>query len=456
MADCYVKVKCWQHIKLLGINGNCFLNLIWHKKTISTFSMIVKILLLLVDAVLINIAFLLSFLIRYGTDIPDYNFNSYKGNFLFLTFMYMLAFGFTRFFKNRFQSHWDLFKRITHSMALGTLFGIALVYVFRAQWSTFPTSIFLISFPVGLIIIFLSNDLILNLTGRIKKKIIIIGQESGTEAIEDNKHVEKIHVDKIEDLVWYKDSDEVVICERIREDKQMNLLIYLLLRLKVNVLFSPSIYAELLSGNVMDENSIQFLATFLGRKSDSEEFLIRALDVLGSAFMLILLSPLMLLVMLLIRLTSSGPVSYKQSRISKDGKTFTLYKFKTMINDAEKQTGPVLAGENDPRVTRIGRFLRRTRIDELPQLLNVIRGDMSLVGPRPERLHFVKRHKALREIRLAVKPGLTGLAQIRNAYDLHPKHKVKYDYLYIQRRSFLLNLYILAKTIPVVLLKKGW
>ncbi len=418
--------------------------------------MIVKILLLLVNAVLINIAFLLSFLIRFGTDFPDYNFSAYKRNFLFLTFMYMLAFGFTRFFRNRFQSRWGLFKLITNSMALGTLFGIALVYVFRAQWSTFPTSIFLISFPVGLIIIFLSNDLILNLTGRIRKKIIIIGQESGTEAIENNKHVEKIHIDKIEDLVWYKDADEVVICERIREDKQMNLLIYLLQRLKVNVLFSPAIYAELLSGNVMDENSIQFLATFLGRKSDSEEFLIRALDVLGSAFMLILLSPLMLLVMLLIRLSSSGPVLYKQSRISKDGKPFTLYKFKTMINDAEKQTGPVLAGENDPRVTRIGRFLRRTRIDELPQLLNVIRGDMSLVGPRPERLHFVKRHRALREIRLAVKPGMTGLAQIRNAYDLHPNHKVKYDYLYIQRRSFLLNMYILAKTIPVVLLKKGW
>jgi len=415
-----------------------------------------RIILVTTNIVLINIAFLLSFLIRFGTDIPDYNFSSYKGNFLFLTFMYMLAFSFARFFKNRFRSHWDLFKRITHSMALGTLFGIALVYVFRAQWSTFPTSIFLISFPVGLIIIFLFNDLILNLTGRIKKKIIIIGQESDTEAIENNKHVEKINVDKIEDLVWYKDADEVVIYERVREDKQMSLLIYLLQRLKVNVLFSPSIYAELLSGNVMNENSIQFLATFLGRKSDSEEFLIRALDVLGSAFMLILLSPLMLSVLLLIRLTSSGPVLYKQSRISKDGKTFTMYKFKTMINDAEKQTGPVLAGENDPRVTRIGRFLRRTRIDELPQLLNVIRGDMSLVGPRPERLHFVKRHKALREIRLAVKPGLTGLAQIRNSYDLHPNHKVKYDYLYIQRRSFLLNLYILAKTIPVVLLKKGW
>ena len=417
--------------------------------------MIVKIFLLLVDSVLINVAFLLSFLIRFGADIPDNNFNSYKSNFLFLTFMYMLAFSFTRSFKNRFQSRWDLFKRITYSMALGTLLGIALVYVFRVQWSTFPTSIFLIAFPIGLIIIFLFNGLVLNLTRRIKKKIIIIGQESGAEAIEGNKHVEKIHLDKIEDLVRYKDADEVVICERIREDKQMNLLIYLLLRLKVNVLFSPPIYAELLSGNVMDENSIQFLTTFLGRKSDYEEFLIRALDILGSVVMLIILSPLIGLAALGITLTSSGPVFYKQKRFAKDGKTFILYKFRTMVDNAEHDSGPVLAAKNDLRVTKIGRVLRDTRIDEIPQLINVIRGQMSLVGPRPERPHFVKCHQSLRETRLAVKPGVTGLAQIRNHYDLHPKHKIKYDALYIQRRSLALNMYILFKTIPVVLSRKG-
>jgi len=177
--------------------------------------------------------------------------------------------------------------------------------------------------------------------------------------------------------------------------------------------------------------------------------------------MLILLSPLIIFVSLLIKLTSSGPLLYKQLRVSKDGGTFMLYKFKTMIDDAEKHTGPVLAAKNDPRVTRsechfkLGRFLRETRIDEIPQLLNVIRGDMSIVGPRPERPYFVKRHKALREIRLAVKPGLTGFAQIRNLYDLHPKHKIKYDYLYIQRRSLLLNLYIITKTIPVIFSKKG-
>jgi len=155
-------------------------------------------------------------------------------------------------------------------------------------------------------------------------------------------------------------------------------------------------------------------------------------------------------------MTSRGPIFYKQQRVGKDGRLFTLYKFRTMVQDAEKEVGPVLASRNDPRVTKIGRLLRRTRLDELPQLLNVLRGDMSLVGPRPERPHFVKQHKALHELRLAVKPGLTGLAQIRSFYNLEPKHKIKYDYLYIQRRSLLLNLYILVLTIPTIFSRKGW
>ncbi len=127
-----------------------------------------------------------------------------------------------------------------------------------------------------------------------------------------------------------------------------------------------------------------------------------------------------------------------------------------MVSDAEKTVGPVLASRDDPRVTKVGKVLRRTRLDELPQLFNVLRGDMSLVGPRPERPHFVRLHRALRELRLAVRPGLTGLAQIRNLYDLKPQHKIKYDYLYIQRRSLLLNIYILLKTVPVIFCKKGW
>ena len=190
--------------------------------------------------------------------------------------------------------------------------------------------------------------------------------------------------------------------------------------------------------------------------SKGAEALIRLLDVFGSIGILLLSWPAMLIVLLAIKLTSRGPVLYQQERVGKAGKLFWLYKFRTMVQDAEKHVGPVWATRDDARVTTVGRVLRRTRLDELPQLFNILRGDMSLVGPRPERPFFVERHRALQGVRLAVKPGLTGLAQIRAFYDLKPAHKVKYDYLYIQRRSFLLNIYILLRTVPVLFAKKGW
>jgi lipopolysaccharide/colanic/teichoic acid biosynthesis glycosyltransferase len=186
------------------------------------------------------------------------------------------------------------------------------------------------------------------------------------------------------------------------------------------------------------------------------EFLIRLLDIVGSLAILILALPVMFVSALLIRITSAGPVFYKQERVGQGGKLFTLCKFRTMIDDAEKHVGPVLATKDDERITPVGRILRRMRIDELPQIYNVLRGDMSLVGPRPERAFFIERHKALQGVRLSVKPGLTGLAQVRSYYDLKPAHKVKYDYLYIQNRSVFLNIYILLQTIPVLFAKKGW
>jgi lipopolysaccharide/colanic/teichoic acid biosynthesis glycosyltransferase len=184
--------------------------------------------------------------------------------------------------------------------------------------------------------------------------------------------------------------------------------------------------------------------------------MMRCLDIAGSILILFFSLPVTILIPLLIKISSSGPVFYKQQRVGKDGRLFMLYKFRTMVKYAEKEVGPVLASRNDPRVTNVGKFLRATRLDEIPQLINVLKGDMSLVGPRPERPHFVKKHKALHELRLAVKPGLTGLAQIRSFYDLKPRHKIKYDYLYIQKRALLLNLYILIRTIPTIFSRKGW
>ncbi len=418
--------------------------------------MVIRLILLLLNIVLINVAFLLSFLIRLGGHIPAFNFTPYKDSYVFLTLVYMLAFAFTGMYKKRFSSFWDFLKRTSAGLFLGALFSVGLFYALRIIWVGFPTSIFLISCPIGLLLIAAVNGLILRFAGRIKKNLIVIGKAGETDILDRGALTEMTYIERIEDLMQYEDIDEVVICERIQDAKKLNLLIYLLQKLKVNVTFSPSVYVELLSENILGENSTKFLTTFMGRKSEYEESLIRASDIVISVLALAFLCPLIGLIVLVIKLSSPGSALYKQVRVTKDGRTFMLYKFKTMHEDAEKETGPVLAVENDPRVTKFGRFLRMTHLNELPQLLNVIRGDMSLVGPRPERPHSVKRHKVLREMRLAVRPGLTGLAQIRSFYDLKPRHKIKYDYLYIQKRSLLLNLYILIRTIPAVFSRKGW
>jgi exopolysaccharide biosynthesis polyprenyl glycosylphosphotransferase len=184
----------------------------------------------------------------------------------------------------------------------------------------------------------------------------------------------------------------------------------------------------------------------------------RAFDVAVAAILLLVLLPVMLLVALAVRLTSRGPVLFRQERVGKDGRVFTIVKFRTMRVDAEEATGPVLAREDDPRVTWLGRGLRAWRLDELPQLWNVLRGDMSFVGPRPERPEFVGGFA--REIqgytgRLKVRPGLTGYAQVNGEYHTSAPTKLKYDLAYIYNRSLWLDLKILSETVKVILTRRG-
>jgi lipopolysaccharide/colanic/teichoic acid biosynthesis glycosyltransferase len=176
------------------------------------------------------------------------------------------------------------------------------------------------------------------------------------------------------------------------------------------------------------------------------------LDRLAAAAGLVALAPVMAVIAIVIRATSKGPVFYTQTRVGKDGRPFGIFKFRTMILDAEASTGPVWAQENDPRVTRFGRFLRNSHLDEVPQLLNVLRGEMSIVGPRPERPVFVGKFRdqipSYGE-RLRVKPGITGLAQVCHKYDETVKdvrRKLAYDLLYIQKMCLMVDVAIVFLT----------
>jgi exopolysaccharide biosynthesis polyprenyl glycosylphosphotransferase len=193
--------------------------------------------------------------------------------------------------------------------------------------------------------------------------------------------------------------------------------------------------------------------------SDTVGFRVKALlDHALAALLLLLALPLWLAAAVAIRATSPGPVLFRQRRVGRGGREFLVYKLRTMRDDAERTTGPVLACNGDRRVTGAGRLLRATRIDELPQLLNVLNGTMSLIGPRPERPEFAER--LARDIpgyreRWLVKPGLSGLAQVRGEYHTTPACKLKYDLAYIHNHGLLLDLRILVETVKTLATRRG-
>ena len=215
------------------------------------------------------------------------------------------------------------------------------------------------------------------------------------------------------------------------------------------------------------------------RQRSATRHLTRAINVLLALAALIALFPVLLIIAVVVKLTSRGPVLYLQERVGLDrrtlgraaqnhrrqsdlgGQPFTIYKFRTMRVDAERESGAVWAQQHDPRVTPVGRILRQYRLDELPQLVNVLRGEMNIVGPRPERPAIfaeLRTHIAEYPLRQRAKPGITGLAQINHHYDRSlddVRTKVSYDLEYIRRQSVREDLRIMLKTIPVILWRRG-
>lgn len=219
------------------------------------------------------------------------------------------------------------------------------------------------------------------------------------------------------------------------------------------------------------------------RPRERSEVATRAVNVAVAALLLLVASPILILAAIAIKLTSPGPIFYLQTRVGVDrrrrrspvgtdydrrghdigGQVFQIYKLRTMRADAEKQSGAVWAARRDPRVTGVGRLLRKCRIDEIPQLINVLRGEMNVVGPRPERPSIVAQlSRGIPEysLRMAAKPGITGWAQINQAYDScldDVRRKVSYDLEYIRRQSMLEDLKIMVRTVPVMLFRRsGW
>ncbi len=230
----------------------------------------------------------------------------------------------------------------------------------------------------------------------------------------------------------------------------------------IEVLEGNSFY-EMLTGKLIVESInpgwLIFSQGF--QKSRTQKLLKRTVDLVLSLSMLILLLPIITIISIIIKLDSKGPVLFSQERIGENRKPYMVHKFRSMKTDAEKNTGPVWAQDNDDRITRIGHFIRKWRIDEIPQLWNVLKGQMSFVGPRPERDHFIKQ---LEEVipyygeRFSVKPGLTGWAQVSYGYGASVEdaiEKLNYDLFYIKNMSILMDMMIVARTVKTVIFGHG-
>lgn len=422
-----------------------------------------RILIILVDVVLFNFSILIGFWIKFGMNIPERNYVSYEESAIYLSVFFIIL--------NLLLGTYIFYNRIVGDIIFVTIIGQILMSLtimmvsFAGRWFAFPRSVLLYSFISSLVLLSLWRIIVYLTYIRFsdEKKIAIVGDEKKVlEALgnfssnKNQKHkvsyaITNHYAENVAKIL--ADVDIVYLSGRIEESEKSN--IYDMVIREGKKLFLTTSFENLI---MLKPNMMNFEDESIIEVSDfnipSEERLLKRLfDILVSSLLLLVTSPIMLVTTILIKATSPGPVIYKQTRITLDQKEFSILKFRTMSATAEAKSGPVLSTNNDNRVTGIGKYLRALRIDELPQLLNVLGGDMSVVGPRPERPFFVNQFNQENPyyyLRHNVRAGITGYAQVYGKYASDYNSKLNFDLLYIKNYSILLDLKILLQTIKIL------
>ena len=298
-------------------------------------------------------------------------------------------------------------------------------------------------------------------------KVVIFHNGDATHESNHFNVVERISLSKYhhsipDHLLKSNDIDGILIESNGVHQKEILKLISTFAETKYEIYISPKLYPFVYQYSLVEKiDNSQFLRVVFHPLSAWDRFLKRVIDIVISVVSLIVLSPALCLLGLFIKVDSPGPIFHKQERVGLRGKKFTLVKFRSMVSDAEKHTGPVWAGRNDTRITRVGRIIRPFRIDEWPQIINVLRGEMSFVGPRPERPAFVENLRnriPFYGLRLTVHPGITGWAQVKHNYDQSVddvKKKLEFDLEYINNMSLRMDMKIFLKTVLTVMKREG-
>lgn len=441
------------------------------------------------DALLVNAGIVLAFLVRFRGHLPAFNFEAYLIIAPFSTAVFLgAAWVYGLYDPERNQDAWGIVRDAVLVVTFGTVVEAAFAFFGGTRTGSFARSTILIGYVFDIVLL-VGWRLVFLRFGRIRwpeQRVLIVGtgpvsvelahalvarsewgwrvrgmlsvpSSPGEGVAEVDGYPVLGSADAVADIVRQQEANRVIVVSPIALRELIERLV-LADEVRVRVDVVPELY-EIFIGRVDTlVGDIPLMRITSDPVSRYARLMKRVTDVAGALLVLILSGPLLLIGSLAILLEDGFPLLFRQERLGRNMKPFDIYKLRTMVKDAEALSGPVLADEDDPRITRVGRVLRRYRIDELPQLFNILRGDMSFVGPRPERSFFVQQYLATipgyRE-RYSVKPGATGLAQVSGGYATTAERKLKYDLIYAYHQTMAMDARIIVETLRVVLTGRG-
>lgn len=443
-----------------------------------------QIILIAIDVGLVHLGYVLAFWLRYLGEFPEANFPSYIKLIPWISLLTVVLFLVYGLYNTAYRRWIDIFASIIWVSAFILAGNTAFSFMLR-QFA-FPRTVLALGFVMHLILLSFWRYWVCNYSKKAhgQKRTIVIGNPEEAQfiagkiknGVPDLYHLIGLIVpnnafvsrsgsnicpvlgrfENYQELFQRHSPQMVFVCPDLSKDDKMEILNNCV-KYNCEINLIPDLYEVLVAQarvHQVDDFPVLYMNNFMLSSSDRK--IKRIVDFFIAVAGLVITLPVMLFLAFLIKIDSQGPVFFKQERVGKEGKIFFLYKFRTMIHNAEKVTGPVLSSEDDSRVTRVGSFLRHTRMDELPQFINVIKGEMSIIGPRPERPFFVEQFNESIEgydFRHQLAGGITGLAQVSGKYSTTAEDKLRFDLLYTKNYSPLTDLQILFHTLKVLLIK---
>jgi len=435
----------------------------------------VKTLILIIsDIIILYGALALTLVLRYKGDFFSSHFEDHFVPFSIIFIVWLIVFYLFDLYRNKnLRIDPSAFQIFIFGIFVSVLSSVTLFYLFPGLFKLTPkTNLVLFAFIFG-VVDFAWRSLLVKIfiSSGSKNRLLIIGDspitKEITEYLEENpqagytvasqiKNIEDYSAkeleEKIAEAIKEQHLNTVIIQSNLKKNPEIINAVYKLLSFEISILDIVSFYETLLEKIPLDELDEGWFIEKLITRTRIYDTLKRVIDLVLGIILFIILIPFMVIIAILIKLTSRGPILYSQKRMGKGEKAFTLYKFRTM---KEGNNGPLWTTDNDKRITFVGKILRRSHLDEFPQLYNIIKGDISFIGPRAERIELAESFRQLPryEIRHIIKPGLTGWAQLNykpSASLEEAKEKLEYDIYYIKNKSLILDFLILIKTIKYV------